>query len=140
MSFMDLQVHLLIHLVNEVELVGVFSCHWMLFLEREINKLKGFVLQREKPKGSMAEGYISYESFYYVSDYIKQINNRPCAVIWDDESDEDKREGEFLLMSGKKFLIKSKRLVIFQIYTKLIFMLNFDIMYILISKYYVMSV
>ena len=61
-------------------------------------------------------------------------------VIWDDERDEDKREGEFLQTSGKKLLIKSKRLVTFQIYTKLIFMLNLDIMYILISKYYIMSV
>ena len=33
-SFMDLQVHLLIQLVDEVELVGVVSCHWMCFLER----------------------------------------------------------------------------------------------------------
>ena len=32
-SFMDLQVHLLIHLVDKVELVGVVSCHWMFFLE-----------------------------------------------------------------------------------------------------------
>ena len=31
-SFMDLLVHLLIHLPNEVELVGVVSCHWMFFL------------------------------------------------------------------------------------------------------------
>ena len=42
-SFMDLQVHLLIHLVNEVELVGVVSCCWMFFLERYMKKLKGFV-------------------------------------------------------------------------------------------------
>ena len=42
-SFMDLQVHLLIHLVDEVELVGVASCHWMFFLERYMKKLKGFV-------------------------------------------------------------------------------------------------
>ena len=41
--FMDLQVHLLIHLVDEVELFGVASCHWMLFLERYMKKLKGFV-------------------------------------------------------------------------------------------------
>jgi hypothetical protein len=70
-SFMDLQVHLLIHLVDEVELVRVVSCHWMFFLERYMKKLKGFVRQREKPKGSMEEGYISYESFYYASEYIK---------------------------------------------------------------------
>ena len=53
-SFMDLQVHLLIHLVDEVELVEVVSCRWMFFLERYMKKLKGFVRQREKPEGSMA--------------------------------------------------------------------------------------
>ena len=113
----------------------------MFFLERYIKKLKGFVRQREKPEGSMAEGYISYESFYYASEYIKQIDNRPGAVIWDDERDEHKREGDLLQTSGKKRLIKSKRLIFFQIYKKyLIFMLNFDIMNILISKYYIMLV
>ena len=66
----------------------------------------------------MAEGYISYESLYYASEYIKQINNRPGVVIWGDELDEDKREGELLQTSGKKLLIKSKRLIIFQIYKK----------------------
>ena len=72
-----------------------------------------------------------------VSTSSKSTTNQ---VIWDDERDEDKREGELLQTNGKKCLIKSKRLIIFQIYTKLIFMLNFDIMYILISMYYIMSV
>ena len=66
----------------------------------------------------MAEGYISYESFYYASEYIKQIDKRPGPVIWGDELDEDKREGELLQTSGKRRLIKSKRLIIFQIYKK----------------------
>jgi hypothetical protein len=107
-SFMDLQVYLLIHLVDEVELVGVVSCRWMCFLERDMKKLKGFIRQREKPKGSMEEGYISYESFYYASEYIKQIKNTPGVVIWDNEMDEDKREGELLQTNGKRHLIKSK--------------------------------
>ena len=42
-SFMDLQIHLLIHLVDEVELFGVVSFRWMFFLERYMKKLKGFV-------------------------------------------------------------------------------------------------
>ena len=42
-SFMDLQVHLLIHLPDEVELDGVVSCHWMFFLDRYTKILKGFV-------------------------------------------------------------------------------------------------
>ena len=66
----------------------------------------------------MAEGYISYESFYYSSEYIMQIDNRLGVVIWDDERDEEKREGELLQMNGKRHLIKSKRLIIFKIYTK----------------------
>ena len=61
-----------------------------------MKKLKYFVQQRAKTQGSMAGGYISYESFYYDSEYIKQIDNRPGVVIWDDERDEDKREGELL--------------------------------------------
>jgi hypothetical protein len=43
-------------------------------LLREVHeKLKGFVQQREKPKGSMVEGYIVYKSFYYASEYIKKL-------------------------------------------------------------------
>ena len=79
-----------------------------------MKKSKGFVRQRTKPEGSMAEGYISYESFYYASEYIKEIDNIPGVVIWNNERDEDKREGELLQMSGKKRLIKSKRLIIFK--------------------------
>jgi hypothetical protein len=36
----------------------------------------------------MAEGYISYESFYYASEYIKKIDNTLGVMIWDDERDE----------------------------------------------------
>ena len=41
-SFIDLQVHLLIHLLDEVELASVVTCHWMFFLERYMKKLKRF--------------------------------------------------------------------------------------------------
>jgi hypothetical protein len=43
MSFMNFQVNLLIHLVDDFVLVKVVSYHWMLFLERYTKKLKGFV-------------------------------------------------------------------------------------------------
>jgi hypothetical protein len=80
----------------------------MFFLERYMKKLKGFVCQREKLEGSMEEGYISYEYFYYASEYIKQMDNTPRTMIWDDKRDEDKREGEILQMNGKRCLINSK--------------------------------
>ena len=54
--------------------------------------LKGFVRQKAKPKGSMAEGYIVYESFYYPNEYIKKIDDTLGAVVWEDQLDEEKRE------------------------------------------------
>jgi hypothetical protein len=107
-SFMDLQVHLLIHLLYGVELVGVVFCCWMFFLERYMEKLKGFFRQREKPKGSMEEGYISYESFYCANEYINEIKSTLGALISDDERDEDKRERELPQTNGKICLINSK--------------------------------
>ena len=44
----------------------------------------------------MAKGYTVYELFYYASEYIKKINHTPGIVIWDDEHDEGKREGEVI--------------------------------------------
>ena len=62
-----------------------------------MKNLNGFVRQRENPKGSMVEGYyIVYESFYYSSEYIKQIDHTLGIVIWDDECDEDKSDPKMI--------------------------------------------
>jgi hypothetical protein len=65
----------------------------------------------------MAEGYIVYKSFYYASEYIKQIDDTTGVVIWDDQLYEDKREGELLQPNGKMRLIKSKSVIFFQFST-----------------------
>jgi hypothetical protein len=80
-SFMDLQVHILIQLPHEVELVGVLSCCWMFLLERYMETLKGFVPQRDKTEGSIAKGYIVYKLFYYASEYIKKNDDTPGIVV-----------------------------------------------------------
>jgi hypothetical protein len=84
-SFMELKFHILIHLPNEVELVGMLSCHWMFLLERYTKKLKWFVQQREKLEGFIEKGYIIYESLYCVSEYIKQIENTLGVMVWDNK-------------------------------------------------------
>ena len=55
----------------------------MFFLNMYMKKLKGFVRQREKLKGSIEEGYIIYDLFYYASEHIKKINETPGEVVWD---------------------------------------------------------
>jgi len=62
----------------------------------------------------MANRYIAYESLYYVSEYIKQINETSGGVVWDDQWDEDKKEGELLQMNKKRCMIKSNSLIFHQ--------------------------
>jgi len=54
-SFFDIQFHFLIHLVDVVNLVGVFSSRWMFFVERYMKTLKDFVHQRAQLEASMAK-------------------------------------------------------------------------------------
>ena len=73
-------------------------------------KIEAICRTEGKCDGSMEEGYIVYESFYYSNEYIKQINHTLVPMIWDDECDEDEREGELLEMKGKMHMIRSKSL------------------------------
>ena len=57
-SILNIQVHLLVHLVDEVEIAGIVHARWMFFLERFMKTLKGFVRQGAQPEGSMAEGWM----------------------------------------------------------------------------------
>ncbi len=45
-SFFDCQVHLLVHLVDEIVIVGLVHCRWMYWLERYMEILKGDVCNR----------------------------------------------------------------------------------------------
>ena len=53
---MDLQVHLVIHLVNEVELVGVVLRHWMFSLGEVHEKIEGICLTKGKTQGVYDRG------------------------------------------------------------------------------------
>ena len=57
-TFIDIQVHLLIHLVDDIDMKGVMSARNIFFMERFLKLLKGFVRQHSRPKGYMGEGYI----------------------------------------------------------------------------------
>ncbi|MCO5596662.1 hypothetical protein L7F22_050730 [Adiantum nelumboides] len=64
-SFFDIQVHVLIHLVDEIKIAGVVRTRWMFWVERFLGVLKGLVRQRARPEGSMsAEGWVLGECMY----------------------------------------------------------------------------
>ena len=69
-SILVSQVHLLLHLVDEVAICGVVHSRCMFFLERFLKTLKDFVRLRAQSEASMAEGWIVQEAFVYVSQYL----------------------------------------------------------------------
>ena len=48
-SALTIQVHLLVHIVDEVAIVGIVHTRWMFFLERFMKTLKDFVQQKARP-------------------------------------------------------------------------------------------
>ncbi|XP_073219685.1 uncharacterized protein [Cicer arietinum] len=69
-SFFDIMVHLPIHLVNEVRLGGPVQFRWMYFTERYLGKMKSYVCNKSRPKGSIAEGYLVEECLTFCSRYL----------------------------------------------------------------------
>lgn len=69
-SILTIQVHLMVHLVHEIKIAGVVHSRGMFFLEIFMKTLKGFVRQRARPEGSMAEGWLVQESLVYISEFL----------------------------------------------------------------------
>lgn len=87
-SILTIQVHLMVHVVDEVAIAGVVNSRWMFFLERFMKTLKSFVRQRARPEGSMAEGWLVQESLVYISEFLgKKEDSLP--LLW--QNIEDKR-------------------------------------------------
>jgi hypothetical protein len=69
-AFFDIMVHLLVHLIREVELGGPVHVRNMFPIERYLGKLKSYVRNRCKPEGSIAEGYLAEECITFCSRFL----------------------------------------------------------------------
>eukprot|EP00268_Persea_americana_P047012 TRINITY_DN48698_c2_g1_i1.p1 TRINITY_DN48698_c2_g1~~TRINITY_DN48698_c2_g1_i1.p1 ORF type:complete len:142 (+),score=12.79 TRINITY_DN48698_c2_g1_i1:87-512(+) len=79
-AFLDIMVHLPIHLADEAKFAGPVQYRWMYPIERCLHTLKSYVRNRGRPEGSMAEGYLSEECSIFCSRYLHEVEakfNRP---------------------------------------------------------------
>ncbi|XP_058202686.1 uncharacterized protein LOC131317134 [Rhododendron vialii] len=74
-SFFDIMVHLTVHLVREVRLCGPVHFRWMYPFERYMKVLKGYVRNRNRPEGCIAESYIAEEGVEFCSDYLSGMDS-----------------------------------------------------------------
>ncbi|GJX92389.1 hypothetical protein Tco_0345715 [Tanacetum coccineum] len=69
-AFFDIMIHLVIHLPLEALEGGPIHPRWMFPLKRFKKKLKGYVRNKAKPEGSIAEGYVAEEALAFSSHYF----------------------------------------------------------------------
>ncbi|XP_073153088.1 uncharacterized protein [Henckelia pumila] len=73
-SFFDIMVHLTVHLVREVKLCGPVWYRQMYPFERFMKILKGYVRNRNRPEGCIAECYVAEEAVEFCSDYMSNVH------------------------------------------------------------------
>nr|GEY36120.1 hypothetical protein [Tanacetum cinerariifolium] len=67
-AFFDIMIHLVIHLHLEALEGGPIHSRWMYPFERFMKKLKNYVQNKAKPKGSIKEGYVVEEALTFNKD------------------------------------------------------------------------
>ena len=79
-SFFDVMVHLAVHLHDEALLRGPVQYGWMYPIERWLGTFKGYVRNRARPEGSIAEAYITTEALTFAQNTLKQLIS--LAKMW----------------------------------------------------------
>ena len=106
--FFNAQENYLIHHVEEIELCGPIHTRSMWMVERHLKFLKALVRQRERPKGSMVDGYMVFQDMVNIIEYlpglafIKMELDRHIG----DPNSTKKFEGEYLMGKGRSRKMK----------------------------------
>ncbi|KAK7244185.1 hypothetical protein RIF29_39003 [Crotalaria pallida] len=74
-SFFDIMVHLTVHLERETRLCGPAYMRWMYPIERYMKVLKGYVKNKSRPEGCIAERYIVEEAVDFYNQYLHDDNS-----------------------------------------------------------------
>jgi len=74
-SFFHIMTHLVVHLVEELELCGLIHIRWMYPIEWYLKTLKQFVKNKARPKGSMAKDYASEEALRFCTKYLQDCTS-----------------------------------------------------------------
>ena len=77
-SFFNIMTHLIVHLVEEINVLGPVFLHNMFPFERFMGVLKKYVHNRARPEGSISKGYGTEEVIEFCVDFIPEL--KPIGV------------------------------------------------------------
>jgi hypothetical protein len=72
-SFFNIMTHLLVHLVEEISILGPIFLHNMFPFERFMGVLKKYVRNRARPEGSIVKGYGIEEVIEFYVDFVPDL-------------------------------------------------------------------
>ena len=72
-SFFNIMMHILIHLVDEIAILGPVFLHNMFPFERFMGVLKKYVRNRARPEGSISTGHQTEEVIGFCVDFIPDL-------------------------------------------------------------------
>lgn len=98
-GFFDIMTHLVVHLVDELEICGHVHARWCYSVERYLGVLTRYVRDKSKPEAGMATGYMIDESLGFCTEYF-ELYEHSKSRVWDPE-EELKDSGECLLGKPK---------------------------------------
>ncbi|XP_050908133.1 uncharacterized protein LOC127121730 [Lathyrus oleraceus] len=75
LSFFDIMVHLLVHLVSEIRFYGLIYLRWMYPIEQYMKILKGCTKNHHRPEASIIERYTTKEALEFCSDYLSETES-----------------------------------------------------------------
>src|SRR4051812_3818841 len=69
-AFFDVMVHLLVHIVDDIIQLGPTFLHSMMPFERMNGMIKGYIRNRARPDGSIAQGFLTEECISFCTNYL----------------------------------------------------------------------
>lgn len=85
-SFFDVMSHLVLHLVEELELCGPVHTRWMYSVERMNKVLKGFVNNMARPEACMAKSYVLDEAIGLVAEFMAEEYEPLHRKVWTEDA------------------------------------------------------
>jgi hypothetical protein len=79
--------HLVINLIDKLDMCGPMHVHWMYPIERAMKYLKGYIWNMSKLEGSIIEGYIFYETLGLCTEYMQGFG-ATSRHVWDANKEE----------------------------------------------------
>jgi hypothetical protein len=79
-AFFDIMVHLVVHLVPQIEALGPMYLHEMWTYERFMSILNGYVSTRARPEASMVEGYLTEEAIEFGAPFCNRVLKDQVAI------------------------------------------------------------